>query len=491
MAGMLFVGYTVVSTLGWGAIVADTAIQYRGRPGILAGRFREWSLSRQFAVAGGLVMLATAALAGMIMSGIVTKATVEHTAARTALFMDSFLSPHAGSLAENDILPSAAAASLDRLLGSEQFERRFPHLEIWKPDGLVAYSTSSELIGQRFAPPAGLTAALHGTISAQYTDLDAREHVARHFSKKFLEIYVPIREDLSGRIIAVAEIHEIPGPLEEKLFQVRLQTWFATAGLTLLVMMSLYGIVYRGSRTITEQQERLRDKLSEVREVSDQNRILRERSQRASSHLAELNAKYLRNVGAELHDGPAQLVGLANLKVEHVRRARTAAKRNEELDFMDAVLTDALRDIRTISKGLMLPEIENLPLCEVVGLVVRTHEKRTGTQVELDCQVPGGSIAHSIKICIYRFVQEGLNNAFKHAGGIGQSVLCRLERSVLTVSVRDAGRGDAPTITDSGLGLTGMRDRVESLGGTLSIIRNEDGGTTVEMCLEIGRGSTK
>ncbi|WP_147448149.1 ATP-binding protein [Mesorhizobium sp. YM1C-6-2] len=436
-------------------------------------------------------MLATAALAGMIMSGIVTKATVEHTAARTALFMDSFLSPHAGSLAENDTLALEAAASLDRLLGSEDFKKRFPHLEIWKPDGFVAYSTSSELIGQKFAPPAGLKAALQGTISAQYTDLEAQEHVARHINKKFLEIYVPVREDHSGRIIAVAEIHELPGPLEEKLIQIRLQTWFATAGLTLLVMMSLYGIVYRGSRTIAEQQERLRENLEEVREFSEQNRILRERSQRASSRVAELNAKYLRNVGAELHDGPAQLVGLANLKVEHIRRARTDAKRNEELDFMDAVLTETLRDIRTISKGLMLPEIEEIPLCEVIDLVARTHEKRTGTQVELDCTLRGEPFAHSVKICVYRFVQEGLNNAFKHAGGIGQSVSCRLERSLLTVSVRDGGGGRTPTMAEFGLGLTGMRDRVESLGGTVNIRQNKAGGTVVEMCLEIDRGSVK
>jgi signal transduction histidine kinase len=457
----------------------------------LTGHFRAWSLSRQFAVAGGLVMLAAATLAGMIMSGIVTKATVEHTAARTALFMDSFLSPHAGSLAENDILPPEAAASLDRLLGSEEFEKRFPHLEIWKPDGFVAYSTSSDLIGQKFAPPAGLTTALQGTISAQYADLEAQEHVARHFDQKYLEIYVPVREHHSGRIIAVAEIHELPGPLGEKLFQVQLQTWFATAGLTLLVMMSLYGIVYRGSRTIADQQERLRDNLKEVREFSEQNRILKERSQRASSHLAELNAKYLRNVGAELHDGPAQLVGLANLKVEHVRRARTGAKRNEELDFMETVLADALRDIRTISKGLMLPEIENLPLCEVADLVVRTHEKRTGTKVDLDCERLGGAFAHSVKICVYRFVQEGLNNAFKHAAGIGQSVSCHMKKTVLTVSVRDGGGGDVPTLAANGLGLTGMRDRVESLGGTVSIRQNKEGGTMVEMCLDIDRGNAK
>lgn len=460
--------------------------------GVLSGRFRSWSLSRQFAVAGGLVMLAAATLAGAIISGIVTKATIEHTAASTALFMDSFVSPHAESLADGDVLPPSAAASLDRLLGSDAFEQRFPHLEIWKPDGLVAYSTSSDLIGRKFTPPEGLKTALNGTIAAQYTDLEAQEHVARHFSKKYLEIYVPVREHHSGRIVAVAEIHELPGPLSEKLFQVRIQTWFVTAGLTLLVMVSLFGIVYRGSRTIDEQQERLRGNLKHVREVSEQNRILRERSQRAAGHLAELNARYLRNVGAELHDGPAQLVGLANLKVEHVRRAKTAAKRKAELDFVESVLDDALRDIRTISKGLMLPEIENLPLCEVVDLVVRTHEKRTGTKVDLHCGDLGGSFEHSVKICVYRFVQEGLNNAFKHAGGKGQVVSCRVQDGFLNVSVKDGGDGKGPSaVTEAGLGLTAMRDRVESLGGAMSIGRNDGRGTVIEMRLEIGGGNGK
>src|SRR5690606_30625891 len=113
----------------------------------------------------------------------------------------------------------------------------------------------------------------------------------------------------------------------------------------------------------------------------DQNRRLRDKAQLASSRLAELNASYLRHVGAELHDGPAQLVGLAALKVEHVRRATSEVARGRELQAMDMILADALRDIRAISKGLMLPEIEKLPLCEVVSRAVGLHEKRTETRV--------------------------------------------------------------------------------------------------------------
>src|SRR5690606_30481733 len=190
---------------------------------------------------------------------------------------------------------------LDLLLGvgserDDPFENRFPHLEIWKEGGLVAYSRSHELVGRRFEPPAGLVEALAGHVSAQYADLSAAEHVERHFDSKYLEIYVPVREYLSGRIIAVAEIHETPDLLQHRLFNVRLRTWLTTALLTLVVMVSLFGILHRGSRLIDAQHAALRQRMEEVRKVSDQYRKLRDKAQLASSRLAELNASYLRNV---------------------------------------------------------------------------------------------------------------------------------------------------------------------------------------------------
>lgn len=451
------------------------------------------SLSGQFALTGGLVMLFAMTLAGFLSSSIVTKATVENTASSTALFMDSFLSPHLQGLADSDVLAPETIAALDRLLGADTgkenaFQDRFPHLEIWNAEGRVIYSRSPELIGRTFAPPAGLAAALSGQVAAQFADLAAAEHAERQFDRKYLEIYIPVREHLSGRIVAVAEIHEKPDLLEQRLFPVRLMSWLTTGALTLLVMLSLFGIVYRGSRLIDRQQVSLRQRIDEVKQISNQNRKLREKAEQASSRLAELNASYLRHVGAELHDGPAQLIGLASLKVEHVRKARNRIERANELKVMDTVLADALRDIRTISKGLMLPEIEDLQLGDVVKRAVTTHEARTSTKVEVSFGKQSPEVSHAVKICVYRFVQEGLSNAVRHAGSEGNVVSCGFENSVLSVSVLDRGGaldGGLAKIV-AGLGLTGLRERVESLGGTFQLARTADNGTCIEMKLAIG-----
>jgi signal transduction histidine kinase len=144
-----------------------------------------------------------------------------------------------------------------------------------------------------------------------------------------------------------------------------------------------------------------------------------------------------------------------------------------------------------MSKGLMLPEIEGLPLPEVITRVTSNHERRTETKVIVHCDNIQRPLAHAIKICVYRFIQEGLNNAFHHAGGNGQTVMCSLVDSVLNVVVQDDGAKSSGGLAapDSGLGLIGMRERVESLGGVFRVSQLESGGTRVEMSVVLAEES--
>lgn len=449
-----------------------------------------WSLTRQFVVTGGAIMLIAMVMEGMFTAHVISRNTINRKAATTALFMDSFLSPLGPHLLAGDVLPPDERAELDQLLGRDEFKSRFPYLEIWKEGGFVAYSTTSELIGRTFDPPAGLLEAMDGEVSARYTDLRAAEHRARGFTSRYLEIYAPIREHRTGRIIAVAEIHEVIGPLEQRLWSLRLNSWLARIGATALIMGSLFWIVHRGNRIIMAQQRQLGERMAEVERTSRHNRVLRERVQRASGRVSELTERCLRRLGADLHDGPAQLIGLAALKVEHVRRAGTAMEREEELQSLDSTLADALRELRAISKGLMLPEIENLPLSEIIGRVARAHEQRTGTTVAVNCADIPQLLPNAAKICAYRFVQEGLNNAFRHAGGNDQTVNCTAENAVLCLAVQDGGGNGSGNQagSDSGLGLFGLRERVESLGGTFHVDKVPGGGTRIEMRLSVSGG---
>jgi signal transduction histidine kinase len=87
-------------------------------------------------------------------------------------------------------------------------------------------------------------------------------------------------------------------------------------------------------------------------------------------------------------------------------------------------------------------------------------------------------LPQEVEDAAFRVVQEGLTNAMKHAPGAAVSVRLAARDGELAVEVRDSGAGDASALSASGagLGLTGMRERVESLGGSLDAGAEEAGG---------------
>src|SRR5262245_30519646 len=90
-------------------------------------RFREWSLSSQFALTGGLIMVMAATVAGYFVSAIVSQIVIERTAASTALLVESLVAPLAQNLVNDAVLDKKSAASIENAIGAETFNRRFPH----------------------------------------------------------------------------------------------------------------------------------------------------------------------------------------------------------------------------------------------------------------------------------------------------------------------------------------------------------------------------
>jgi signal transduction histidine kinase len=402
--------------------------------------------------------------------------------------MDSFIAPLAQELETADSLSIGPTRALEELLAGSAFGQRVVSIKIWKPGGLVAYAGDSGLIGQRFGPTQSLIEAFEGKLVAELNSLDDPESAGeKKAGLPLLEVYSPIRQAWSGRVIAVAEFYEDATKLSETLALARRQSWAIVAGVTGLIGIALFGIVHRGSSVIEEQRRALQARIADAQRMSEQNRQLRIRTERASSKLTELNESFLRRISAELHDGPAQLVSLAALRLNSIGKARRKEDRQRELQIVDNALGEAIRDIRNICKGLSLPEIEGAPIGRTIERVVRAHEMRTGTTVERQIDIPE-QVPHPVAICAYRFVQEGLNNAYRHAGGAGQSVEASIEGDVLTVRVSNhapTGQGLPETGSFRGLGLAGLRERIESLGGRFQFALAQDQGAQITMTIRV------
>jgi signal transduction histidine kinase len=204
----------------------------------------------------------------------------------------------------------------------------------------------------------------------------------------------------------------------------------------------------------------------------------------SATKILEEYERFLHELGSDLHDGPASLVSFALLRLEGIESGANSS----DIGVVRSALQDASRDIRRISSGLLLENYEQQNLAECVSGTIRHHEITTGTVVDAKADNLPVSCPPSVRICLCRFIQEGLANAFRHAGGKGQSVVIEGTDTGISVQVSDHGPGITTTSdTDSTarLGLTGLRRRIESLHGTFAVSSNSGIGTTLSAWLPL------
>jgi signal transduction histidine kinase len=446
-------------------------------------RWSKLSLAGQFAVAGGTVMAIAAILGSFLVSHRIEETIVRNTATATALYMESFIAPLKQDLATKADLSPESRAEIGRLLAETSLGQRVVSFKIWGKGGHLIEGSNPALVGKDFAPTENLKEAWKGEIRADFNDTGDEEDVAEQaLGMPLLEIYAPIRDVKTGQVIAVAEFYEVASQLQLDLVQARRLAWAMVLGATVLIGGSLFAIVLRGSRTIDRQ-------LTALKQVVERNLSLRLRVQGAAARFSAVNDQTLRRIGADLHDGPAQLMGFAALRLDGLRRDVVGKKAQDAVDEVAQAVRDSILEIRNISRGLSLPDIEMRSLPDILHGLAEAHYVRTGATVQIECtpkEFPDVPI--SVKICCFRLVQEGLNNSWRHAEGKEQEVRLSLKDSLLRLCVLDRGPGYASlpiTIDDevNGLGLAGLTDRVESLGGLIEVSNRKDGGAA--LCMEL------
>ncbi|TGQ34638.1 sensor histidine kinase [Mesorhizobium sp. M00.F.Ca.ET.216.01.1.1] len=438
---------------------------------LLGDFFQRWnrlSLALQFLAAGGFGLLAVMLVVGLWVTSQIRQGVIRNSAATTALYVDSVIAPLLPDMRKSRELGDTVKRALDETLGQGGLGKRLVSFKLWRRDGTVLYAKDAKLIGRVFQPSANLVAAFDGNVVAEFNKPDdALSQAEMAKGVPLLEIYNPVREPWSGDVVAVSEFSEVAGDFQATLNSALLWSWLVVAGATAAALALLSGIVFRGSRTIETQRGALEAKVAELQTLLSQNSSLRQRVQRASRRATAINERYLRRIGADLHDGPAQLVALAALRMDSPIFSDPDAStedREAEISGIHKTLDEAMREIRGICNGLVLPQIETADVTDILRLAITEHERRTDTSVAatLPRQLP--ELGPSEKISIYRFVQEGLNNAYRHGQGRDQAVKAGMKRNRLFVEVLDGGPGFDPAKTE-GLGLAGLRERIESIGG--------------------------
>ncbi len=442
---------------------------------------------------------------GWWLNSQIEQRVMEETANLNAAFIESFVAPllqHSASLGHSDgtdVLTPLEIASLDSIFHSPLLDSRILGVCLWAKDGRVLYSSISAQIGQTLAPGPELVAAFEGRASWEMDDRQAKDaddravlgpqELGSHQAQ--LGVYTPVRQSRTGPIITVAEFFLAADPLQHTIATAQQQTWMIVGGVAFVTYLLLAGFIQRTSDTVVRQQAELASQVARLRDLLTQNDELRARMRQASRRAVTVHERVLRSLSADLHDGPAQYLGLAFLHLD-----RIAARDDDEpehpvdehLEAVQGALGQVMKEIRAIAAGLGMPQLDTMTLDEVVAQVVRAHERSYSTRVSVETSALPEHADLSIKTTLYRVIQEGLANAYHHGRGIDERIAVSADADTLHVEITDGGPGfDVGSAADTSehLGLSGMRARVESLGGTFTVQSSVGMGTQVRIQLPL------
>ena len=427
---------------------------------------QRWGLLRIFALSGFVSIIGISIVSGYIYFSFLQQNLLAREMAVSSEFIQSV------SLINN---PEAYFKGSTNIEDKNAIEEFFSHIigipdvfraTVFDADFQIIWSNDDNIIGKRFSDNDELKIAYSGesTFSWGVTDEHAKqEHVFLPDDvEQFVESYIPVWDEKHERVIGVVELYKSPRALFEALNRGE----FLVASVSLLGGLILYLLLFWVVRTAHQLIETQRTRIKQ-----------------ASSRGVELNEQYLRRIGSELHDGPLQSIGFALLKLDSIFQSGSDSGRSDKavIDKIQQALNGALQELRSLSAGLTIPELRELSAREAISRLIKRHESRTSTSVSHDLHNLPEILSTPTKICLYRLVQEGLNNAYRHAAGIDQQIDVSVQGSLLFLTISDGGPGmdvdDVGKINDAEhLGLRGMRERVESLGGDFEITRTDKSG---------------
>ncbi|HEY8630051.1 MAG TPA: GAF domain-containing protein [Gaiellaceae bacterium] len=187
-----------------------------------------------------------------------------------------------------------------------------------------------------------------------------------------------------------------------------------------------------------------------------------------------------RRLARELHDETGQALTSILLGLRAVEEAagpdamRTAASNLREL------VVGTLQDVRRLAVQLRPKALDDFGLVAAVERLVQTFSEATAIRVDLEAQLGDARLPAEVETTLYRIVQEALTNIVKHAGASRVSILLVRRRGTATVVIEDDGQGfDLAELGEEGMGIIGMRERVELHEGRLTVESTPGSGATL------------
>ena len=233
----------------------------------------------------------------------------------------------------------------------------------------------------------------------------------------------------------------------------------------------------------SRQVNRLQGEIERQHRSEQQNR---EDLERLSARLVDVQEQERRMLARELHDEVGQALTAVKMDIGIALRGRVDKRTRNALEEARDLSETILRSVRDMSQLLHPSALDDFGLPATLTAYLRNFSHRTGIRAQL-AEAMDTRLASAIELCVYRIVQEALNNVAQHSGASACTISLNAGDGALRLVVEDNGCGPAGGRFGygRGLGLIGMRERAQTLGGTFAIRERDVGGTSVTVTLPL------
>lgn len=222
-----------------------------------------------------------------------------------------------------------------------------------------------------------------------------------------------------------------------------------------------------------------------LRWINDELELVNQKRQIAPK-IIQAQEEERRRVAREIHDGPAQSMANVVLRsevCEKLLETDTEAAR-KELQELRVLVRNSLQDVRRIIFDLRPMTLDDLGLIPALSRYAETVKERHLINIVFNCSGQRKRLESIVEVALYRVVQEGVQNVLKHAKATNVNITLEIGSDNIMIVIRDDGSGfDAAAFMkeprSNSYGIVGMKERIELLGGQLSIRSHAGDGTEV------------
>ncbi len=222
--------------------------------------------------------------------------------------------------------------------------------------------------------------------------------------------------------------------------------------------------------------------MAHLREVTEARQELRN----LSARLVETQETERKNISRDLHDAVGQSMSAVQFELHDLGLvlAPYPEPLRTRVDRMRELVESSVAMVRNMALLLRPSMLDDLGLAAALEWQADQVSKSTGVRIEMASDAFSSDLPEEHKICVFRVVQEALNNVCRHARASSVEIALQSNERGISVKIRDDGRGFRLP-RRNGLGLIGMQERVESLGGRLTVDSEPGRGTTIEIALPL------